>query len=190
VTWINNYAPTDNAASAGGSNVLLPEELQDSRELLQPGEHPFATKYCIVRTEMRIEPSIYLDAIMHDFLMFGGKVVIRKFETPRDIAMLSQSLIVNCTGLGAKALFGDPDLVPLKGQLVVLVPQSEVNYATSGGNRSASSEPGVGIHMMSRSDGIILGGTSEKDVWTLDVNEKERMRVVSGHIELFTSMNG
>ncbi len=188
VTWINNYAPTDNAASAGGGNVLLPEELQDSHELLQPGEHPFATKYCIVRTEMRIEPSIYLDALMHDFLMFGGKVVIRKFETPADVAMLSQSLVVNCTGLGAKALFNDPDLVPLKGQLVVLVPQAEVNYATSGGNRTVSAEPGVGIHMMSRSDGIILGGTSEKDVWTLDVNEKERQRVVEGHIELFTSM--
>ena len=78
--------------------------------------------------------------------------------------------------------------MPLKGQLVVLIPQAECNYATSGGNRTQSAEPGVGIHMMSRSDGIILGGTSERDVWTLDVNEKERLRVVNGHIELFTSM--
>jgi D-amino-acid oxidase len=190
VTWIPNYAPTDDAASAGGTNQLLPAEVQGSRELLQPGEHPFPTKYCIARPEMRIEPSIYLDALVNDFLLWGGKLVVRKMETPRDVVALPESVVVNCTGLGAKALFNDPDLVPLKGQLVVLTPQPEVQYGTSGGNRSASSEPGVGIHMMARSDGIILGGTSERDVWTMDVNEKERMRVVEGHIELFKSMKG
>ena len=35
---------------------------------------------------MRIEPSIYLDALMRDFLDWGGKVVIRKFDSPADIA--------------------------------------------------------------------------------------------------------
>jgi glycine/D-amino acid oxidase-like deaminating enzyme len=190
ITWIPNYAPTDDAASAGGTNQLLPAEVQGSQELLQPGEHPFPTKYCIARPEMRIEPSIYLDALVNDFLLWGGKLVVRKMETPRDIVALPESVVVNCTGLGAKALFNDPDLVPLKGQLVVLTPQPEVQYGTSGGARSASSEPGVGIHMMARSDGIILGGTSERDVWTLDVNEKERLRVVDGHIELFKSMAG
>ncbi len=190
ISWITNYAPTDNEQSARGGNVLMPEDMADARELLQPGEHPFATKYCIARAEMRIEPSIYLDALMHDFVLFGGTVVIRKFETPRDVVALPESLVVNCTGLGAKALFGDADLVPLKGQLVVLIPQAECNYATSGGNRTQTAEPGLGIHMMSRSDGIILGGTSERDVWTMDVNEKERLRVVNGHIELFTSMAG
>jgi D-amino-acid oxidase len=164
--------------------------VQGSRELLQPGEHPFPTKFCIARPEMRIEPSIYLDALVNDFLLWGGKLVVRKMETPRDVMALPESVVVNCTGLGSKALFNDPQLVPLKGQLVVLTPQSEVQYGTSGGSRSASSEPGVGIHMMARSDGIILGGTSERDVWTMDVNEKERMRVVDGHIELFKSMKG
>ncbi len=105
--------------------------------MLQPGEHPFPTKYAIEREEMRIEPSIYLDALMNDFLMWGGKVVIRKFETPRDVAALSENVIVNCTGLGSKALFNDPELMPLKGQLVVLVPQSEITYGTSGAARAS-----------------------------------------------------
>ncbi len=188
VTWIMNYAPTDNEQAARGTNLLLPDSVQGSRVLLQPGEHPFPTKYAIERPEMRIEPSIYLDALMNDFLLWGGKVVIRKFETPRDIVALNEPLVVNCTGLGSKALFGDPELVPLKGQLTVLVPQSEITYGTNGGSRVASAEPGVGIHMMPRSDGIVLGGTSQRDVWTLDVDEKERSRVVEGHIELFNAM--
>jgi hypothetical protein len=42
--------------------------------------------------------------------------------------------------------------------------------------------------MMPRSDGIIMGGTSERGVWTFDVNEAERKRIVEGHIELFHAM--
>ena len=42
--------------------------------------------------------------------------------------------------------------------------------------------------MMPRSDGIVLGGTSQRDVWTMEPDENERKRVVDGHIELFSSM--
>jgi hypothetical protein len=42
--------------------------------------------------------------------------------------------------------------------------------------------------MMPRSDGIVLGGTSIRDDWTLTVNEAERKRVVETHIDLFNAM--
>jgi len=124
---------------------------------------------------------------MNDFLLWGGKVVIRKFATPRDVAALSENVIVNCTGLGSKELFSDPELMPLKGQLVVLVPQTEITYSTSGIGRQLPPESGF-VHMMPRSDGIVLGGTSIRDNWSLDVEENERKRVVDLHIELFNSM--
>ncbi len=190
ISWIMNYAPTDNEQSARGGNVLMPDDIANPRVLLQPGEHPFPSKYAIERPEMRIEPSIYLDALMSDFLEWGGKVVIRKFDTPADVASLQENVVVNCTGLGSKALFNDPELVPLKGQLTVLVPQSEIQYSTSGGARAPVTPEAGFIHMMPRSDGIVLGGTSLRDDWSLDVNEKERQRIVEAHIELFTMMRG
>jgi D-amino-acid oxidase len=158
--------------------------------ILQPGEHPFPTKYAIEREEMRIEPSIYLDALMNDFLLWGGKVVIRKFETPRDVTSLSENVIVNCTGLGSKALFNDPELAPLKGQLVVLVPQEEIHYGTTGGARAPVTPEAGFVHMMPRSDGIILGGTSIRDNWSMEVEEKDRQRVIDAHVELFAAMRG
>jgi D-amino-acid oxidase len=188
ISWIMNYAPTDNEQAGRGSNVLLPPSVQGSREILQPGEHPFPMKYCIARPEMRIEPSIYLDALMADVLLWGGKVVIRKFDTPRDVAALDEPVVVNCTGLGAKELFSDAELVPLKGMLVVLVPQPEVTYSTSGGARAPVTPDAGFVHMMPRTDGIVLGGTSQRDVWTLDVDEAEQKRVVEAHIELFAAM--
>jgi D-amino-acid oxidase len=190
VTWIKQYAPTDNEQAGRGTNQLLPPEIQGSRVILQPGEHPFPTKYAIERDEMRIEPSIYLDALMHDFLMWGGKVVIRKFETPRDVTTLAENVIINCTGLGSKALFNDAELVPLKGQLVVLVPQPEITYGTTGGARAPVTPEAGFVHMQPRTDGIVLGGTSIRDNWSFDIEEKERQRVVEAHIELFAAMKG
>ena len=99
---------------------------------------------------------------------------------------LDENIVVNCTGLGAKPLFNDGELMPLKGQLIVLIPQDEVTYSTNGGVRE--SPAGVFVHMMPRRDGIVLGGTSERDVWTTEINDAERTRVVDGHKALFEAM--
>jgi D-amino-acid oxidase len=186
ISWIYNYAPTDDPPSGAGTNTLLPDSVRTGQVVLEPGQHPFPFKFAIERPEMRIEPSIYLDALVADVVASGGRIVIRRFETPRDLMTLDEPVIVNCTGLGAKALFNDPELMPLKGQLIVLIPQEEVNYSTNGGVRD--SPPGVFVHMMPRRDGIVLGGTSERDIWTTEVNDAERQRVVDGHKTLFDAM--
>jgi hypothetical protein len=117
---------------------------------------------------MRFEPSIYLGALMRDFVEFGGKIVIRTFDSPADLISLDENLIVNCTGLGAKKIFGDQELTPIKGQLTVLVPQPEINYSMGG--------------MMPRSDGLVLGHVTIRDSWSLEVDEEARTRVVENAI--------
>lgn len=192
VSWIDHYAPMDDLPTGAPGQGLsdLQAGLQTGRVILGPGEHAFPSRYAIRQPGLRIEPSTYLDALTRDVLLFGGRIVIRTFETPNDLMSLDESLVINCTGLGARGLFGDEELSPHKGQLVALVPQPEVNYATNGGVRNTPSQPGIGIHMMPRADGIILGGTAEAGVWTLDPNEAERTRVVNAHMELFAGMRG
>jgi len=190
VSWIDNFGLTNELrprrSAEGGGPSPLPQ-LQPEEVVLQPGEHPFPTKYALWSPSLRIEPSIYLDALVRDVRLWGGRIVIRKFDTPRALAGLREPIVINCTGLGAKELFGDQELVPLKGQLTVLVPQADVQYHTNGG--LTPTPPGaLGLHTMSRSDGIALGGTSQRDVWTLEPDEVERKRVVEGHIALFSAM--
>ena len=206
ISWLNGYSmlhgppatitaqpepgQTDGGRpSAPSRPSLLPPEFRTGRVVLGPGEHPFPTPYVSYRPSIRIEPSIYLDALVEDVLLFGGHIVIRKFDTPQDLMSLEETVIVNCTGLGSFTLFDDRELTPLKGQLTVLVPQPEVDYNTFGG-LSRNTSGGFGIHMQPRSDGIILGGTSERGVWSLEPNEEARRRVVEGHIELFDRMRG
>ena len=73
----------------------------------------------------------------------------------------------------------------------MLVPQPEIFYATNGGARSTNNSPGGGgfVHMMPRADGIVLGGTSQRGIWTLEPDEDERKRVVDTHIALFNAMH-
>ena len=78
--------------------------------------------------------------------------------------------------------------MPLKGLLVILAPQDEVNYSTNGGVNIPPTQRGLFIHMMPRRDGIVLGGTSERGVSTPDISETERNRIVDNHIRLFRSM--
>ena len=188
VSWIDSYALRESAPSGRDRtedpDPLLPPELRTGSLLLGPGEHPFPTRYASQGTALRIEPSIYLDALVRDFLRFGGRIVIRKFDTPRDLTALDEAIVVNCTGLGSHDLFGDLELRPLKGQLTVLVPQSEVNYTTFGGL------PGAGgfIHMQPRADGIVLGGTAQEGEWSLEPDEEARRRIVEEHIRLFDAM--
>lgn len=201
VYWIDSYNATDDpdpSQGEGGDGDLLPDHLQTGRdrELLGPGEHPFPSKYVIRTPSLRIDPSIYLDALVRDFLFFGGRIVIRKFETPRDLMSLSESVIVNCTGLGSKVLFNDEELVPVKGQLTVLVPQPEVTYRVTGrvpGSPPPSSanvgQPAPGaVGMNPRSDGIVLGNLMERGNWSLEPNEEVRQRVVEAAVQFFAVM--
>ena len=151
----------------------LPTYLRSDREIFYPGEHPFQTPYASRRSSMRIEPSIYLDAMVREFRLLGGHIVIRKFDTPRDLMSVSESIIVNCTGLGSRDLFSDEELIPVKGQLTFLIPQPEVDYQ---------------FNCMPRSDGIALGSTGEWGVWTLEPNEEARQRIVERAIERFSGM--
>ena len=201
LSWIDGYSmlegPPANAAPQQQAEPqrraeprrpsLLPPELRVGSVILGPGEHSFPTPYVSRRPNIGFEPSIYLDALVEDVLLSGGHIVVRKFDTPRDLMSLEESVIVNCTGLGSSPLFNDVELTPLKGQLTALIPQPEVTYNTFGGLRRNTSG-GFGLHMQRRSDGIILGGTSERGVSSLEPNEEARRRVVEGHIELFDAM--
>ena len=95
---------------------------------------------------MQVEPSIYLPQMLRDFELAGGKIVVRDFHTPAEVQALAEPVVFNCTGLGAGALFGDSELEPVRGQLVVLLPQPEVTYNLLAGR----------AYMFPRHDGIVL----------------------------------
>ena len=145
---------------------------------LPPEERPFP--YPIVRTfeTMLIEPAIYLPAVMRDYLHARGHVVVRTFTSSADVVALKERTIVNCTGLGSAALFGDTEMFPIKGQLTILRPQPEVDYITLPPD----------LYMFPRHDGIVLGGTFERGVSTLEPDRAAEDRILAGHAKFFAEL--
>lgn len=126
---------------------------------------------------MLIEPPVYLDALLRDFYIAGGRLVVREFHSREEVMRLPEPVIFNCTGLGARALFGDEKLRPVRGQLEVLLPQPEIDYCylSSG-------------YMFPRRDGIILGGTWDHDDWSLAPKAKHTKRILEEHDEIMKGL--
>lgn len=77
-------------------------------------------------------------------------------EMSKDVAKLKQKIIVNCTGIAGNKLFKDKGrVVPIKGQLVLLPPQS-LGYLFSG---YGCDDEGWAQYMFPRKDHLVLGGT-------------------------------
>jgi glycine/D-amino acid oxidase-like deaminating enzyme len=126
---------------------------------------------------MYVETGRYLRQMIRDVQIAGGKFQVTRFATPADIGNLPEALVFNCTGLGSHDLFGDQDLRPVRGQLAILEPQPEVQYALTGG-------PG---YMFPRPDGIILGGTFEVGEWNPTPQPATVERIVSAQKRFFDS---
>ncbi len=142
-------------------------------KVLNPGEHPFGSLVLVREITMQIQTPIYLDAVTRDFRLAGGRISVREFSDLEDLLELPESVIINCTGLGARELFGDEELGPSKGQVTILLRQPEVDY---------------GAFMMSpRYDGLLLhsGGQDEVGVWSMEPSEEVIDRTMNGAIEFW-----
>jgi hypothetical protein len=67
----------------------------------------------------------YGDLLMSQFRQAGGKIVIRAFRTPAELASLPEKVIINCPGYAARDLWKDKTLIPVRGQTGWLVPQAK-----------------------------------------------------------------
>ncbi|MES2147445.1 MAG: FAD-dependent oxidoreductase [Pseudomonadota bacterium] len=139
--------------------------------ILSPPEFPFPLANVVRYDTMYIETGRYLRQMVRDVEIAGGRIAVRRFATPADIATLPERLVFNCTGLGSRELFGDMELRPARGQLAILLPQPEIQYAYMG---SAG-------YMFPRADGIVLGGTFELDQWDTTPDPAAIARILASH---------
>jgi glycine/D-amino acid oxidase-like deaminating enzyme len=177
VHWIDNFFINDQPIQLPDFVTTMRDVYPDVEEL-PPSAHPFGTRFATRVSTMLIQPHIYLPALLWDFRAMGGRITIRHFTSVPDLLTLNERVILNCTGLGARDLFADRGLIPIKGQLHVLMPQPEVDYMLLAG----------GLYMFPRSDGILLGGTFQRGVETLEPDPDATRRILDGHARLFAGV--
>jgi D-amino-acid oxidase len=180
IRWMRNYSLSDTPWQRpinGGLSGLI-AGMQPEIKDLPAGTHPFKNKFARQFDGMIVEPPIYLPSMLTDVRIAGGKIVVREMKTLEEVQSLKEKLVFNCTGLGAKALFGDEELTPIRGQLTILLPQPEVTYATIYEN----------TYMFSRRDGVLLGGTHEMGDWNLQPDMTTKAAIMAKQAKLFEGM--
>ncbi len=95
---------------------------------LRNGQKPYRVKRSRRGMGMTFNIADYSRQLVEEFKIGGGTIEPREFVTPHDVAALAQRLVVNCTGYGARKLWSDDSLVPVRGQIGWLPPQEGVDY--------------------------------------------------------------
>lgn len=179
IRWLEGYTLADTPFESTFPGSEEEASLFPYKGNLGPGEHPFPTAHAQHLVSMQIDPSVLLRRLVQDVQLAGGKFVIRHFGNVSEVLSLREPVIFNCTGLGARELFGDSDLTAAKGQLVFLPPDPAVDYMTFGGGRG-------NLHMFPRSDVVVLGSIFKPGDFTRRVEPDETERIVTEHQRLFS----
>jgi D-amino-acid oxidase len=101
-----------------------------------------------------VEPPIFLRRLREDLIRRNVQSVQKLFHDIAELSGLQEAIIVNCTGLGSKTLFADPNMVPKKGQLVLLPAQPSLQWLFSNGS----------TYVFPREDHVVVGGSYEVGV--------------------------
>ncbi len=173
IEWTDRYALSDDppspastptasaptaAADFGDSHgfIRLRDRLRDltprSQEM-PPGATPFPTRSVRRSSTLTFNVASYSRALVEEFQIAGGHIETREFHSPADLAALPETLVLNCTGYGARALWSDESLIPVRGQIAWLIPQPGVNYGLLYKD----------LNVVARRDGIVVQPSPQGD---------------------------
>jgi hypothetical protein len=160
------------------------EDLTPKPQILTDDTNPFPVKYVSRTTQMFFNFTEYGHLLMSDFYAAGGKIEMRDFHSPSELASVKEKVVINCPGFAARDWWKDKSMVPVRGQTGWLIPQPEVNYAMTYRN----------VQILSKSDGIMvialehgdLKGYNDSDESVRRAESERAVRVVE---ELYSRFN-
>ncbi|MEW2296586.1 FAD-dependent oxidoreductase [Streptomyces sp. NPDC006743] len=118
-----------------------------------------------------VDMSVHLPWLRERLRAAGGAVQER---TVTDLAAVDAPVVVNCAGLGARDLVPDPEVYPVRGQLVVVENPGITTWLTAVDDVSASS-----TYFIPQPGGLLLGGTAEEDSWSREPDPRVAERIVA-----------
>jgi D-amino-acid oxidase len=106
-------------------------------------------------TAPSVSMPVYLEYLLRRYQSLGGTV---GYATVTSLASVDAPVVVNCTGIGARALVPDASLVPVRGQVVVAenpgISEFYIDHGTDG-------TPDY-VYAFPHGEVVILGGTAEE----------------------------
>ncbi|MFE7541376.1 FAD-dependent oxidoreductase [Streptomyces platensis] len=94
-------------------------------------------------------------------LTAAGGTLERREVTSLEEAGAAADVVVNCSGLGARALVPDPDVHPVQGQLVVVENPGIEEWSVSADTGASDT-----TYLLPQPYGLVLGGTARENAWS------------------------
>jgi glycine/D-amino acid oxidase-like deaminating enzyme len=166
VEFIDSYFVFgDTSSPGGGAPDSRPSFAHFERELtgdlipqsvdFQPGTHSLGQRFLRRNSQLMFNLTAYTRILLADFTANGGKIEIAEFHAPEEFARLKEKTLVNATGYGARALFRDESLTPVRGQLTRMIPQADVSYGLFYRN----------VSFVPRRDGLVFQAVGENEYY-------------------------
>jgi glycine/D-amino acid oxidase-like deaminating enzyme len=154
--WKRKDSPSgDNRPAFAELQSKLIPDLGTRTETFAPGSHQFGARYLQRNSQMMFNLTAYARMLMSDFMENHGRIEIVEFQSPRDFASLRQNTLINATGYGARALFGDESITPVRGQLAHMIPQSDIHYGLTYKD----------VYFVPRRDGLVFQVVGQNDYY-------------------------
>jgi glycine/D-amino acid oxidase-like deaminating enzyme len=176
VEFIDDYFVSDEQITAGRrgpSTDTRPKFADLQREMIAdlipqsedfgPGSHPFGGRFLRRNSLMMFNINAYARLLLADFVANAGRIEIAEFHAPDDLAKLREKVLINATGFGSRALFGDESIIPVRGQLARMIPQPEINYGLFY----------KGVSFVPRRDGLVFQVVGDSDYYGFDDDSTE-----------------
>ena len=118
---------------------------------MPPGTHPFPTAHVRRNSSLLFNIADYSRQLYTDFLIAGGRIETAQFHSPATCRRYNRRWSSTAQATGARQLWGDESIIPVRGQIGWLIPQSGANYGLYYQNLS----------ILGRRDGIVVQVTNE-----------------------------
>jgi D-amino-acid oxidase len=155
--------------------------LADMR-VLGPGDLPDGFVSGWAYTAPAVNMPVYLDYLLRRFAGRGGTVTA---GTVTSLASVAAPVVVNCTGIGARSLVPDADLVPVRGQVVVVENPGIGEFYLDHGDGGTEY-----VYLFPHDDVAVLGGTAHEGADDLAPRPDVTARILRDITGVFPSLRG
>lgn len=124
-----------------------------------------------------IDTRVYLDYLLHIFRARGGQIYQRAIADLAE-AFAQNSVVINCSGLGARELVGDRDLHAARGQVMRVKHNGFRQVLVD------EHDPAQLTYIVPRTHDIVLGGTYEEENESTEINPETSQAILQRCIQL------
>lgn len=97
-------------------------------------------------------------------------------------ALPSRGIVVNCTGLAARALANDPSMRPVRGQVVWMTNPGLTTWW------SDDSDPDLLTYVLPHPRHVVVGGTTDQDDWSTTPRDVDAAQILERALELVPAL--